>query len=178
MNSKYFILVLMAFLLGSYAASAQKGNNLLQLSGTVAIPTGELSNVVDVGYGGAIKGLYGVGQQAQQITLEAGYNRFSVKNLPSSVQANYSTVPIYLGYRAKLGRIIIEGQSGLAFNHIEASGPSGTVGSNQTAFGWALAAGYAFRAVELDLRYQNSESGSDTYVIRFVGIRLAYNFSL
>jgi len=178
MNSKYFILVLMAFLLGSYAASAQKGNNLLQLSGTVAIPTGELSNVVDVGYGGAIKGLYGVGQQAQQITLEAGYNRFSVKNLPSSVQANYSTVPIYLGYRAKLGRIIIEGQSGLGFNHIEASGPSGTVGSNQTAFGWALAAGYAFRAVELDLRYQNSESGSDTYVIRFVGIRLAYNFSL
>jgi len=51
MNSKYFILVLMAFLLGSYAASAQKGNNLLQLSGSVAIPTGELSKVVDVGYG-------------------------------------------------------------------------------------------------------------------------------
>jgi len=49
MNSKYFILVLMAFLLESYAASAQKGNNLLQLSGTVAIPTGDLSKVIHVG---------------------------------------------------------------------------------------------------------------------------------
>ncbi|MCX2477021.1 outer membrane beta-barrel protein [Pedobacter sp. MC2016-05] len=178
MNLRYSILVLMAFLLASYAASAQKGSNLLQISGSVAIPTGELSKVADVGYGGAIKGLYGVGQQAQQITLEAGYNRFSVKNLPSSVKANYSTIPLYLGYRANLGNIIIEGQSGLAFNHIEGSGPSGTVGSNQTAFGWALSAGYIFRAVELDVRYQNSESGSDTQVIRFVAVRLAYNFSL
>jgi len=178
MKSIPSIFILTILLLGFYTANAQKGTHILQVSGLAAIPTGELSKVVHVGYGGALKGLYGVGQQAQQITLEAGYNRFNVKNLPSSVDANYSTIPIYLGYRAKLGQIVIEGQSGLALNHIEGSGPAGTVSSNQTAFGWALAAGYTFRALELDVRYQNSESGSDVNVIRFVGIRLAYNFSL
>jgi len=66
---------------------------------------------------------------------------------------------MYLGYRAKLGRIIIEGQSGLAFNHIEASGPSGTVGSNQTAFGWALAAGLPFGQLSWTsgIRIQNQD---------------------
>lgn len=40
-----------------------------------------------MGYGGAIKGLYGVGENPQHITLETGYNKFSVKNLPSSLKA-------------------------------------------------------------------------------------------
>lgn len=175
MNKHLFILI---FLCSSSTAFAQKGTNVLQASGTVAIPTGKLSEVVKVGYGGALKGMYGLGKADQQITLEAGYNRFSAKNLPATVSATYSTVPIYLGYRAKLGSIIIEGQSGLALNRVEGSGPAGKVSENQTAFGWALGAGYVYRSLELDVRYQNSEAGSDTYVIRFVGIRLAYNFAL
>lgn len=171
-------LILMFFCLLTTLVFAQKGTKMLQLSGQAAIPTGKLSDIVNVGYGAALKGILGVGKTNQQITLEAGYNRFNVKNLPSTLDASYSSVPIYLGYRANLGGIIIEGQSGLALNHIEGSGPGGKVSENQTAFGWALGAGYMYRSVELDIRYQNSEAGSDTNVIRFVGIRLAYNFSL
>ncbi|MFC1226203.1 hypothetical protein ACFE6N_20535 [Pedobacter sp. BG31] len=169
------ILILMVF---GYHSFAQKGVKMLQPSGSLAIPTGKLSDEVNLGYGVALKGIWGVGKADQQITLEAGYNRFNVKNLPTSIEANYATVPVYLGYRAKMGAIIIEGQSGVAFNHVKGTGPSGKASGNQTAFGWALSVGYAFRDLELDVRYQNSESGTDTYVIRFVGIRAAYNFSL
>jgi hypothetical protein len=176
MNKK--ILLILTFLVCSFYANAQKGMNGIQIAGQASIPTGRLSDVVNTGFGASAKGMYGFSKIAQFVTLEAGYNRFSVKNLPSSVSANYSAIPVYTGYRANLGGIVLEGQAGVSFNHVEGSGPSGTVSSNQTAFGWAISAGYAYRNIELDLKYQNSESDNDTYVIRFVGIRLGYNFGL
>jgi hypothetical protein len=170
--------LMMILLFISYKSWSQKGVNIIQPSIQLNIPTGNLADNVNVGYGAGIKGMLGVGKVPQHLTLEVGYNRFGVKNLPSSVDANYSSIPAYFGYRARLGGLIIESQAGVAFNHIEASGPLGTVSSNQTSFGWAISAGYVYRNVELDVKYQNSESENDTYAIRFVGIRLAYNFSI
>ncbi len=170
--------LIMIFLFISYQSWSQKGVNLIQPSVQVNIPTGNLADNVNTGYGAALKGMLGVGKVPQHLTLEVGYNRFGVKNLPSSVDASYSSIPAYFGYRARLGGLTIESQAGVAFNHIEGSGPLGTVKSNQTSFGWAISAGYVYRNVELAVRYQNSESENDTYVIRFVGVRLAYNFSL
>ncbi|WP_175632405.1 outer membrane beta-barrel protein [Pedobacter ghigonis] len=175
-NKKTFFLLLFSAI--TFSLKAQKGNNGLQLSVQGAIPTGKLANVVNIGFGTALKGLYGFGKTPQHLTLEAGYNRFEVKNIPATSDAYYSSIPLYVGYHARLGRIILEGQAGTAFNHVEGSGSSGKVSSNQTAFGWALGAGYVYNGFELGVRYQNSEADTDTYVIRFLGIRLAYNFTL
>lgn len=175
---KRIILFLSVLFTLPFMASAQKGTNIFQVGAQAAIPTGKLADVVNVGFGGSIKGMLGFSKTTQQVTLETGYNRFGIKNLPSGVNGNYSAVPLYLGYRARLGAIILEGNSGVSFNHIGASSTAGNVSSNQTAFGWAIGAGYQYKNVELDVKYQNSESNNDTYVIRFVGIRLAYNFAL
>ena len=59
--------------------------------------------------------MLGFSKTPQQVTLETGYNRFGIKNLPSGVNGNYSAIPLYLGYRARLGWLIVEGNGGLSF---------------------------------------------------------------
>jgi hypothetical protein len=176
MNRNFLILTL--FLVFPLITLAQKGNNLIQVGGQAAIPTSDLSDIVNTGFGGTVKGMYGFSAKPQFFTLEAGYNRFGVKNLPSGASAHYSALPIYAGYRANLGGIILESQVGASFNRIAGSGSGGTASANQTAFGWALGAGYAYKAIELGVRYQSSEADNDELVIRFIGIHLGYNFSL
>jgi opacity protein-like surface antigen len=157
---------------------AQKGSHYLQVSGQAAIPTGRLADIVKTGFGASAKGMYGIGKLPQHLTLEAGYNRFAVKDLPSDASAHYSAIPVYLGYRANLSGVLLESQAGLSFNRIAGSGPGGTASASQTAFGWSLGAGYVFNSVELGVRYQSSEKGDDVQKVRFIGIRLGYNFGL
>ncbi|TDQ11251.1 porin family protein [Pedobacter metabolipauper] len=175
---KQILVILTLFLIFPLVTLAQKGSNFLQLSGQAAIPTSDLSDVVKTGFGGALKGMYGFSSKPQYLTIEAGYNRFAVKGLSSSTSAHYSALPVYAGYRANLSGVILETQAGVSFNRIAGSGLGGSASANQTAFGWALTAGYIFKDLELDVRYQSSEGDDDTYIIRFVGIRLGYNFAL
>ncbi|WP_316814433.1 outer membrane beta-barrel protein, partial [Pedobacter heparinus] len=143
-----------------------------------AIPTGRLADIVKTGFGGSAKGMYGIGKLPQYLTIEAGYNRFAVKDLPSDASAHYSAVPVYLGYRANLSGVLLESQAGLSFNRIAGSGPGGTASAKQTAFAWSLGAGYVYKSVEIGIRYQSSEKGDDAQAVRFVGVRLGYNFGL
>lgn len=83
----------------------------MQVKGQAAIPTGRLADIVKTGFGGSVKGLYGIGKLPQHLALEAGYNRFAVKDLPSGASAHYSAVPVYLGYRANLSGFLLESQS-------------------------------------------------------------------
>ena len=175
---KRIILILAVFAALPFVASAQKGTNAIQISGQAAIPVGDLADIVKTGFGGAAKGIYGFSSKPQSFTLEAGYNQFAVKNLPSSASAHYSAIPVYVGYRANLSGVVLESQAGLSFNRIAGSGPGGTASANESVFGWALSASYLYRSVELGVRYQSSEGAKDANVIRFVGVRLGYNFGL
>lgn len=176
MKKIFFTFAICAIL--PFAAFSQKGKNAIQVSGQAAIATGDLSDVVKTGFGTAVKGMYGIGKNPQSLTVETGYNRFGVKNLPSGASGNYSAIPLYGGYRANLSGVIVESQAGVSFNHIAASGAGGSASANQTAFAWALSAGYQYKDIELSVRYQSSEGSDDTQPIRFVGIRLGYNFGL
>lgn len=171
-------LLLITFAMLPLFTFAQRGSHYLQVSGQAAIPTSELSDIVKTGAGASVKGMYGIGTLPQHLTLEAGYNRFAVKDLPSDASAHYSALPLYVGYRANLSGVLIEPQVGVSFNRIAGSGPGGTASAKQTALGWSLGAGYVFRSVELGVRYQSSEKGDDIQKIRFVGIRLAYNLAI
>lgn len=175
---KHIRLIFFGLFVFPLCSLAQQGTNQIQIAGQASIPTGDLADIVKTGFGGSVKGMYGITRKPQSLTFEAGYNRFSVKDLPSSASAHYSAIPLYAGYRANLGGIILESQAGVSFNRIAGSGPAGNASDTQTAFGWALSAGYVFRSVELGVKYQSSEADNDTFAIRFVGIRLGYNFGL
>lgn len=159
-------------------AKAQKGNNGIQVGARVAFPTEKLAKIANTGYGATLKGMYGFGADPHQITLEVGYNRFGLKDLPSSVSAYYAALPIYTGYRYTFGSVIIDTQGGVSFNSIKGAGPGGTVKGNQTAFGWAAGVGYVYKKVELGVKYQSSDMNDDIYDIKFIAVRLGYNFSL
>ncbi len=83
-----------------------------------------------------------------------------------------------MGYRAKLGRLIFDAQTGAAFNRIAGSGVVGSASDTETAFAWAVGAGYEYNKVELGLRFQSGEGAKDTYTLRFIGVRLGYSFPL
>ncbi|ETZ23056.1 outer membrane beta-barrel protein [Pedobacter sp. V48] len=161
-----------------FVTMAQKGSNFLQVAGQATLPTGNFSDVVKTGFGGSVKGIYGFSTKPQAITLEAGYNSFAVKNLPAVASGDYSLLPVYAGYRADLSGLILESQAGVSFNRVALSVPGESHSDTQTAFGWALSAGYAFKNVEFSLRYQHSEGSGDYNAIRVVGIRLGYKFGL
>jgi len=176
MNRNFFALV--CLIIFPLVTMAQKGSNFVQVAGQLAIPTGNLSDIVKTGFGGSVKGIYGFSAKPQSVTLEAGYNRFGVKDLPAVASGHYSALPVYAGYRANLSGVVLETQAGVSFNRVAVSAPGISGSDTQTAFGWALSAGYEFKNAELGVRYQSSEGSKDTTVIRFLGIRLAYNFAL
>ncbi|QPH41654.1 outer membrane beta-barrel protein [Pedobacter endophyticus] len=174
-KKKFLLAILAAF---PIIALAQKNTNYLKVSAQAAIPTGNLADVVHVGNGIAVQGAFGFSKLPQYLTLEAGYNRFKVKNLPSGASGHYSALPIYAGYRARLDQFVFDAQAGVSFNHIDASSSNVNAHANQTAFGWAFGASYLIKGIELGLRYQSSEGSRDVSVIRFLGIRAGYNISL
>lgn len=171
---------LLTFILAviSVAAFAQQGNHITQISAQLALPTGDLSNVSNVGYGGAAKGMYGFSSLPQHITFEFGYNYFPVKDLPSDVSAYYSNIPLLLGYRYSFKNFHIESQAGISINRIEGtvSGINRSDSSSNFAFGLGIS--YSYKDVELGVKYQSSDTKNDNESISFVGIRLGYNFNL
>lgn len=159
--------------------NAQKGSNIIQVSGQVGLPVGDLADVAKVGYGGAVKGMYGFGAKEQHVTLEAGYNYFPVKDLPDGVSANYSAIPIYTGYRYSFSNFHFESQAGISINKITGTvDGKGSKSETMTNFAWALGASYTYNNIELGVRYQSSETKKEKEDITFIGIRLAYNFTL
>ncbi|MBD1362640.1 outer membrane beta-barrel protein [Mucilaginibacter sp. ZT4R22] len=170
-----FIIALTSFMI---SAKAQKGNNQLQLGGQAAFPVSELGDVTKTGFGFSGKGMYGIGTSSQQVTFEAGFNRFTVKNLPSGVDGHYSAIPIYTGYRYLIGGLSLEPQAGISINRVVGSAGNQTVSSSEANFGWATSIGYEFNNIELSVRYQSSDVKDSDVDLTFVGVRLACNFGL
>lgn len=162
-------------------AKAQKGTNGIQVGARLALPTEKLNQIANPGIGGAIKGFYGVGGKSSphQVTLEAGYNRFGLKDLPSAATGAYTAIPLYTGYRYMFGKVVLDTQVGFSINRISGESASGVEASGgETAFGWAAGAGYIIKQVELGVKYHSSHVSDDVYTIKFFGIRAAYNFAL
>ncbi len=175
------LLLLSASIFIFSAVSAQKGTNAIQVGARVAFPTEKLNKIANTGFGGSLKGIYGIGGKSSphQVTLEAGYNRFGLKDLPAGASGSYSAIPIYTGYRYLFGKIILDTQAGISINRISGKSASGVKASgSQTAFGWAVGAGYMINQIELGVKYQSSDLKDDIYDIKFVGIRVGYNFAL
>lgn len=176
------ILMLTAISALSFSVTkAQKGTNGIQVGARVVFPTEKLNKIVNTGFGGSVKGMYGIGSKSSphQVTLEAGYNRFGLKDLPTGASGSYSAIPLYTGYRYLFGKVILDTQAGISINRISGHNVAGTeVDGTQTAFGWSVGAGYLIKQIEIGVKYQSSDVRDDIYDIKFVGLRVGYNFKL
>ncbi len=179
MQFKYLLAFCFLFFL-SLTVTAQKYKQQLQVGGSLNIPTSNLSNITNLGYGGYGKGMFGFSRYNQQITVEAGYNTFPVdKNLTGGFRSHYSVVPVYLGYRYLFPvGVTLESQAGISFNKLKVGSGATFVSTKSTSFALALGAGYQFHDVELGIKYQLSTVKNSDDDITFFAVRLAYNFLL
>lgn len=146
---------------------AQKGAIKLGIGAEVGLPMGDFGDAAKTGFGGSVKGFYGV-SDAGDITLSVGYLSFSSKGGGSSTGA----LPILAGYRHNFSGFFVEPQVG----YTSFSGG----GSSQGGLGWAINAGYGMKSWEASVGYNSASTkvSGVTFTNSWVGVRVAYNFSL
>jgi len=153
------------------AGNAQKGNNQISIGPELDLPIGNFSTAYSVGFGGTVKGLYGIGT-AGQITLTTGYLHFKGKsgtnNGYSFADQTFTIIPYMLGYRHNFKPWYVEPQVGLASYTTKA----GSFKFNETRLTYGIGGGYVMRNLDLGLRFQSHVGAS------LVALRVAYNISL
>jgi hypothetical protein len=82
----------------SLSASAQKGNNQVGIGADVYLGLKSFGDAYKAGFGGHVKGLYGIGT-AGHVTLTTGYASFKGKKSDTYDYSNqtFSVVPYCLG---------------------------------------------------------------------------------
>src|SRR6266487_4826752 len=155
-------------------AHAQKGNNQIGVAFELGIPVGSFGDGVKTGFGGLIKGLYGVGT-AGQVTFTTGYSTFTWKNLSSDESGNSWIIPFLIGYRHNFSGFYVEPGLGYSvlgdkykFSGVSASSSTG-------AFTWGAGIGYAKNGFDGGVRYEGlTKNGT----VSIIGIHVGYNFTL
>jgi hypothetical protein len=167
---KKILLSIAAVIFLSNFCLAQSGNNQVAIGAEVNfLASNGYSTIYNAGFGGNLKGLYGVGT-AGQLTLTGAYSSFSGKSSSQYGNQTLSLLPILAGYRYNLdGGFYGEGQVGLAILTTKGSGFS----FSQTNFAGAINIGYVTHGFDLSARYYTEGDVVSTFAIR-----LAYNFSL
>ncbi|MBN9299021.1 MAG: outer membrane beta-barrel protein [Filimonas sp.] len=164
---KKVTLALFAMMFASltFAQTAKKASSSeLGIGVDGAFPIGDFSKFSSFGIGGTLKYAYNIDEN-NAITLTSGYINFSGKNGLGSV----GYIPVKAGYRYTFpGNFYVEPQLGVTFATGEGSG---------SAFTYAGNIGYKFTpAIDLSARYEGFSKNSVN--TSFIGVRLAYNFSL
>jgi hypothetical protein len=160
------------FLLAA-VSHAQTGNNQIGIGAEINVPLGSFGDAYKTGFGGTIKGLYGIGK-AGQLSLTTGYSAFKGKsetNLGYSYAGQtFTMVPVLVGYRHHFTGLYVEPQLGVTINGTKASGVKV---ETMTKFAFALNAGYEINGLDISLRYHTEGD-----VLSLFAARIGYNFSL
>src|SRR3984893_3061305 len=165
---KKIMLVLASALVFSAIGFAQKGHNQIGVAFEVGVPTGDFGTYSKTGFGGSVRGLFGIGT-AGQITFTTGYTSFKFKD----IDAHSSIIPLLAGYRHNFSGVFVEPQIGYGIYGAKVSGGSS---SSEGAFTWAIGAGYAKNGFEGGVRYQSATKDGSTLSV--VGIHVGYNCTL
>lgn len=160
---------------------AQKGNNKIGVGADLSFPTGDFGEAFKTGFGGYVKGMYGIGE-AGQITFTTGYSGFKMKDAIDEFKMTTSIIPLLAGYRHNFQSFFAEGQLGYGIYGVkvkttmdEFEGLEGK--DSEGAFTWALNAGYVFNdKIEVSARYQSGHKDGSSQSL--FGLRVGYNFSL
>lgn len=145
------ILLSLLLLLIISVANAQKGRNQVNLAFEASVPIYQQ----DKGFGGFIKGLYGIGKSAQ-LTLTTGVSGFRSKRSIEQTVTGTRLIPMLAGYKQNLKNFYFEPQIGFGESggKIDIGGDYGrhSVG----AFFWAVGAGYDHKRITIALRFQQA----------------------
>lgn len=158
---------------------AQKGMNYIGIAAEAGIPTGAFSDIVNAGFGGSLKLLLGIAEEGQ-VSFASGYSAFRFKGIPSGsgVKANFSVIPLLVGYRHNFNGVYLEPQLGIASYKISASGNGQSASDSEVGFTFAAGVGYVINGLDLGLRYQHGKIQDADEAISFIGIHVGYNFLL
>lgn len=168
-----------ALLILSLAGYSQKGNNQLGLGADIGIPTGDFGTLANVGFGGYVKGLYGVGN-AGQLTFTTGYSIFKVKEdfqVAAGVDKfNYRILPLLFGYRHNFSGFYAEPQIGYSVHSAKATLGSVSATESDGAFTWGVGLGAAVKSgFDFGVRYLSASQ--DGEAVSWVSIHIGYNIS-
>jgi hypothetical protein len=175
---KKFIAIVIASVFITASGFAQKGNNKIGVGADLSFPTGDFGEAFKTGFGGYVKGMYGIGE-AGQITFTTGYSGFKLKNSIDDFKMTTSIIPLLAGYRHNFQSFFAEPQIGYGIYGIKVETDiEGLEGKeSEGAFTWALNAGYVFNdKIEVSARYQSGHKDGSSQSL--FGLRVGYNFSL
>lgn len=167
---KLFLLLFIGAI--STSLFAQKGKNQASVGAEVGLPTGTVSNSLNMGLGGTAKGLYGIGE-AGQVSFTVGFIRYGFSSTESDVSAGMNVIPVMPGYRHYFDKLYAEGQLGVAIVKSSFSYAGYSASASTTNASLAIGGGYLYENFDFSLRYQGYGNGFGT-----LGVRVAYNFSL
>ena len=173
---KTFFIVLAGILL-SVGAYAQKGDLTFGGGADVSFPSGDFGNYFKPGFGVYGKTMLGVGK-AGHVTFTTGYSSFKLRDGLADVTTIFNQVPVLLGYRHNFNSFFVEPQLGYSFVGVKmTSEEDGSYTEGSGLATWAAGVGYIFNNhVEVSARYQSgSKNGSS---VSTFGLRVGYNFSL
>lgn len=174
------LLLIGSFLIaGVIGANAQKGNNQIGIGVDAGLPMGDFGDAFKFGFGGYVKGLFGIGT-AGQITLTTGYQTYGGKDIIVDAfgadKVSSSIIPFLAGYRHNFSGFYVEPQVGYASYGSKIKGGMFEGSGSEGAFTWAAGVGYAKSGFNGGVRYQSgSKDGATTSII---GIQIGYNISL
>jgi hypothetical protein len=169
---KRSLLLAASALVISIAAFAQKGNNQVGIGAELDVPLGSFGDAYKTGFGGTIKGLYGIGE-AGQLTFTTGYSSFKGKSETafgySYEGQTFTMVPLLAGYRHHFNSFYLEGQLGATVNGTKANG---TKVESMTKFAFAANLGYEIKGLDISVRYHTEGD-----VLSMFAARIGYNIS-
>lgn len=152
------------------------GGSKLGIGADFAFPTGDFGDISDFGYGGSLQFQTPIAQKLN-FTASAGYLNFKGKDIDfpgvgTINGGNIGFIPVKAGINYFLAEnFYVGGELGAAI---------GTKDGSETSFIYTPHIGVEFPvadngSIDLAARY---EAWSNDGTIRFVGLRLAYNFGL
>jgi hypothetical protein len=171
------LILLVSIVSISFLSKAQTGMNQIGIAAELGLPMGDFGDVAKTGFGGLIRGAFGVGT-AGQVTLTTGYTSFGIKDelLGSGESGNLHIIPILVGYRHHFSGFFVEPQLGYGIYGSKFEDASGSMTDSEGAFTYGAGLGYSKSGFEGGVRYQaGSKDGSTT---SYIGIHVGYNFNL
>jgi len=152
----------------AFISKAQKGNNEVGIGAELNVLLGSYKDAYGAGFGGSVKGLYGVGK-AGQLSLTLGYSGFKGKSGTLYNGQKFSLIPILVGYRHHFSSFYLEPQLGVTNDKTKIPGFT----FSETKFTAALNVGYLVHGFDLSIRYHTEGD-----VLSLFAVRAGYNFPL
>lgn len=167
----FFSIVLFFFATTSFA---QQVKNQFAFGPEIAFPTGYFGRSYNVGVGSNLRLLLAVNKTGQ-VGITSGYTSFSAKGSTDQVGARYAVIPVLFGYRHFVNpAFCLEPQAGIGFYNLRVRYMGIKESNTETAFTWAMGAGFYANGFELGLRFQ----GGLTQEIKANQVVLRFNYHL